>query len=197
MKNKDRILKLLSSKNGIILRKDLVKLNIPTMYLSNLVKEGVIERVGVGVYFDRNTFGDDFFKIQTVSKNAIFSNNTALYFHGLSKRTPITYDMTVPHNYNGSLMNNKFINLFRVKKEILSLGVVYMISPQGKEVKLYDKERTICDIIKNKKKIDNEIINQAIKNYISSDDLDIYKLTEYAKKLKVDKKVNKYLEVLL
>ena len=197
MNNKEKVLKLTNEKGGLILRKDLDKLNIPSIYLTFLVKEKKLERIGRGIYIDINTFGDDFYKNQISSKYAVFSNNTALYLHGLSNRTPVKYDLTLPYNYNGSLMNNKTVNIFRVNKAVLEIGIIYMKSPHGLEIKVYNKERTVCDIIKNKKKLDNEIVNKAIKKYITSDDFDSYKLNNYAKKLKVEKEVNKYLEVLL
>jgi len=37
-----------------------------------------------------------------------------------------------------------------VKRELLDLGVIEMTSPFGMKIKVYDIERTICDIIKNK-----------------------------------------------
>ena len=197
MNNKEKILKLLSKNNGLILRKELDKLNIPSIYLTILVREKKLERIGRGIYVDINSFGDDFYKNQAVSKNAVYSNNTALYLHGLSNRTPVNYDFTVPYNYNGSLMNNKTVNIFRINKSILNLGIIYMKSPGGQEIKVYDKERTICDIIKNKKKIDNEIVNEAVKKYVISNDFNSYKLNKYAKILKLEKEITKYLEVLL
>ena len=197
MSNKEKLLNLIQNNNGVVLRKDLKEQNIPSIYLTIFVNENILERIGRGIYIDINTFGDDFFKTQAASKYAIYSNNTALYLHGLSNRTPITYDITVPYNYNGSLMNNKNTNIFRVNRSILELGLISMKSPSGQDIKVYDKERTICDVVKNKKKIDNEIINDAIKKYVASNDFDSYKLNKYAKILKVEKEIGKYLEVLL
>jgi predicted transcriptional regulator of viral defense system len=197
MNNKEKIMNLIFKNNGILKSSDLLKLGISTKYLTNMVKEGIIEKTARGVYADVNTFDDDFFNIQISSKYAIFSNTTALYLHGLSNRTPISYDITVPYNYSGSLMNNKRVNLFRVNKNILELGAIMIKSPQGANIKVYDVERTICDVLKNKKKIDNDIILNAIKLYINNSNKDIYKLNKYAKILKIEKEVNRYLEVLL
>ena len=197
MRNREKIIKLILDNDGIILRKDLEKLNIPSIYLTILVKEKALDRIGWGVYVAVNFFEDDFFKTQVASKYAVYSNNTALYLHGLSNRTPIKYDITLPYNYNGSLMSNKNVNIFRVNKLVLNLGIIDMKSPGGKNIRVYDKERTICDIIKNKNKIDNEIVNEAIKKYVASGSFDIYKLKKYAKLLNLENKVNKYLEVLL
>ena len=64
-------------------------------------------------------------------------------------------------------------------------------------IKVYDIERTICDIIKNKSKIDIEIFTKALKDYAKMTNKDLFKLMKYAKKLGVDKKVREYMEILL
>ena len=62
---------------------------------------------------------------------------------------------------------------------------------------MYDMERTICDIIKNRKKMDPEIFSKALKEYAKRSDKDIRKLRIYAEKLKIEDKVYQYMEILL
>jgi hypothetical protein len=62
---------------------------------------------------------------------------------------------------------------------------------------MYDVERTICDVIRNRNQMDVTIVIDAVKNYVKRKDKNIPKLMEYAKILKVDKILRKYLEVLL
>ena len=72
-----------------------------------------------------------------------------------------------------------------------------MESPFGIKIKVYDVERTICDIIKNKNKIDAEIFSNALKDYAKSKSKNLSKLAKYARKMNIEKKVSKYMEVLL
>ena len=65
------------------------------------------------------------------------------------------------------------------------------------KIKVYDVERNICDIIKNKNKMDIEIFTQALKEYANSSDKNLNKLMRYAKKLKIENKVREYMEVIL
>ena len=58
-------------------------------------------------------------------------------------------------------------------------------------------ERTICEIIKNRKKMDHKIFSKALQRYSMLRDKDLNKLMKYAKILKVDKKVREYMEILL
>ena len=105
--------------------------------------------------------------------------------------------MTVPVGYNGSLSKNKNVVLHYVKKEFLELGLTTIESPFGMKLRVYDKERTICDIVKYRNHMDKEIFTKALKRYAQRKDKDLLKLMKYAKKLNIDKKVLEYMEILL
>ena len=194
MEYENKILKLF--KNGYLTTKEVSDNNIPRFYLTKLIKNGKIERVSRGVYIKKNELVDDFVILQSKSKNAIYSNTTALYLHGFSNRIPIKYDITINCGYNGSLQKEDNVNLFYTKRELLNLGVIDYKLGSGNIIKVYDLDKTICDIIKNKKKIDAEIFNKAIREYFYSKKKNTLKLYEYAKKMNIYNKVRDTFEVL-
>ena len=194
MKCENSILKLF--KNGYLTTKAVDENNIPRFYLTKLIRDNKIERVSRGVYIKKNVLADEFVILQSKSKNAIYSNTTALYLHGFSDRIPIKYDITINNGYNGSLQKEDNVNLFYTKKELLGLGVINYKLDSGNIIKVYDLEKTICDIIKNKKKIDGEIFNKAVREYFYSKKKNTLKLYEYAKKMNIYNKVRDTFEVL-
>lgn len=194
MKYENKILNLFN--DGYLTTKDVVNNNIPRVYLTKLVKENVIERVSRGVYVKKDVLVDEFVILQSKSKNAIYSNTTALYLYGLSNRIPIKYDITINNGYNGSLQKEDNVNLFYTKKELLDLGIINYKLDSGNVIRVYDLDKTICDIIKNKKKIDAEIFNKAIREYFYSKKKNALKLYEYAKKMNIYNKVRNTFEVL-
>lgn len=196
MNNKEKILKLLD-KNGYITTEQLKNMNINRFYLSELVKENKINRVCRGYYTKTDGFADNFYLKLSKCKKAIFSDATALYFYDLSDRNPIIYDIAVPYGYGNSYKNDKNVILHYIKPENLELGLTYVESPFRMKIRVYDKERTICDIIKNRKKMEPEIFVKALQRYSKSKDKNLNKLMRYAKKLNIDKKVREYMEILL
>ena len=194
MEYRNKILNLF--KNGYLTTKDVTDNNIPRTYLTKLIKENKIERVSRGVYIKKNELVDEFVILQSKSKNAIYSNTTALYLHGFSNRIPIKYDITINSGYNGSLQKEDNVNLFYTKRELLELGVINYKLNSGNIIRVYDLDKTICDIIKNKKKIDAEIFNKAIREYFYSKKKNTLKLYEYAKKMNIYNKVRDTFEVL-
>ena len=193
MKYENKILKLF--KNDYLTTKDVTDNNIPRTYLTKLMKKNKIERVSRGVYIKKNELVDEFVILQSKSKNAIYSNTTALYLHGFSNRIPIKYDITINSGYNGSLQKEDNVKLFYTKRELLELGVINYKLDSGNIIRVYDLDKTICDIIKNKKKIDAEIFNKAIREYFYSRKKNTLKLYEYAKKMNIYNKVGNTFEV--
>ena len=193
MEYENKILKLF--KNGYLTTKDVNDNNIPRFYLTKLIKDDKIERVNRGIYIRKNELVDEFVILQSKSKNAIYSNTTALYLHGFSNRIPIKYDITINSGYNGSLQKEDNVKLFYTKRELLELGVIDYKLNSGNIIRVYDLDKTICDIIKNKKKIDAEIFNKAIREYFYSKKKNTLKLYEYAKKMNIYNKVRDTFEV--
>lgn len=195
MDNENKILNLFKT-NTYITTKEVEKAGISRRFLSFMVDKNKINRLSRGVYSLPNELTDEYFIINSKSKNAVFSNLTALYFNGLSDRIPIKYDVTVKSDYRGSLQKESNINLYYVKKEYINLGLSDFKTNYGNIVRVYDIERSICDIIKNKNKLDLELYNKAIRNYFYSKTKDTNKLYDYAKKLNIYEKVRKTFEVL-
>ena len=67
----------------------------------------------------------------------------------------------------------------------------------GNTVKSYNAEKTICDLIKHKDKIQFEVYVKALNKYAKSNDKNINKLMEYARILKIENKVRSQMEVIL
>lgn len=191
-----KILKIMKNNNEIITPAQLEEKGISRVYLSNMEKEGIIERIERGIYVTKDFKYDEYYLFQLKYPKAIFSYNTALYFYEMTERTPIKMDVTVYREYNPHRFKD-FVNVYKVSKEFFDLGVVEKKSPQGMKVKTYNLERTVCDIIKDKDSIDIEIRNKAIKKCIKNKEFNASKMFEYAKKMNIYDKVKNYMEAII
>lgn len=193
----EKILKIIKKNNGYVTTSEVVENGIERKFLTNMVKKGILVRISRGYYGLPSYIEDEYYKIASKSKNVRFSLSTALYLHNLSDRNPLVYNVTLPYGYGGILQKEKKVILNFVKRELLDLGVIEVYSPFGMKIKVYDVERTICDIIKNKNKMNAEILSKALKDYAISKNKNLNKLAMYAKKMNIEKKVREYMEVLL
>lgn len=194
MKNIEILKNYIENNNGIILASDLKKLNIHKQYLKLLCDEGYIERKEKGVYVKKGKNVNDFFLIQQRYKTGIFSHNTALYFYHLTDRTPLKYDMTFKNNIR---VNDEIIEPHYIKQDKYELGIIELELQDKTIIKVYDLERTIIDILRDRNKIDLQIFNTAMKEYMKRKDKNLIKLSKYAKEFKMEKILKKYMEVLL
>jgi hypothetical protein len=78
----------------------------------------------------------------------VYALETALFLHGLTDRTPDRFCMTFPAGYNTGALRQELVRTNRVKTELHGLGVAEMKSPGGHSIRVYDAERTLCDILK-------------------------------------------------
>ena len=77
------------------------------------------------------------------------------------------------------------------------MGMVWKKTTLGNEVRCYDAERTICDLLRSRNRMDKETVISAIKNYAAYKDKDLNRLAAYAEKFRVSKILKQYMEVLL
>ena len=195
--SKATIQQILKNNNGIVTTTQITEAGIPRRCLSDMIKSGTLSRIERGIYALPEVWEDEFFIMQYRFSKGIFSNETALYLHGMTDRTPIHYTMTFPFSYNTGNVKKRGIIAKISTVETYNLGTITMTSPSGNQIKVYDIERTLCDIVKTRHKADIQVLNQAMKTYASSKNKDIAKLMNYAEKLRVKLKVLKYMEVLL
>jgi predicted transcriptional regulator of viral defense system len=191
------IFEMLEKNNGFITSAQVTEAGLQRRILSELVAAGKIVRLERGIYALPDVWEDEMYFLQYRYSKGIFSNETALYLHGLSDRTPQAYTLTIPHKYNVQGIKKKNVKVRFVTDEIYGIGIMEMPSPLGNPIRAYDKERTLCDIVKGNNSCDIQLVNQAMKDYAVSPDKDMAKLFEYAERLRVKPKILRYMEVLL
>ena len=193
----EKIRGILRDQNGILLTSDLKKFGIPRTYLSILLKNGEIQRVSRGVYAAANNLIDEMASIQARFKSVIFSHETALFLLGLTDRTPLFYSVTVRTGYNATSLKENGAKVYYINRTRFPLGLIIIKSPQGNDIKTFNLERTICDLLRSRNQMDIQIVNEALKKYVVHQNRDIDRLYDYAKQFRIQKIVRDYIEVLL
>ena len=184
-------------KKPIFRTSDAESIGINRVSLAQAVHNGQIERVAYGVYMDSNAFEDNMYILQLRKEKIIFSHATALFLHDLTTRNPLSYEVTVPQGYNTKTLISIGCKVHSVKPDLYGLGIEEVKSSFGNTLRIYNVERTLCDMVRDKKKQDAFVYAEGLKEYASLHVKDLVKLTTYAKILGVEKKIRAYMEVLL
>ena len=182
----NKLRNIIKDHDGIITTNLVEEKGIHREYLNILVEEGEIERISQGIYISPDVWEDMLYINQLKREKMIYSHETALYLHDLTDRDPLHYVVTVPQGYNSSKLREEGFRVYNIKKEWFGLGIVTKKTVFGNEVKTYDMEKTICDILRGRNKIDATIIGDSLKRYFTRKDKDLNKLMKYAKELRIE-----------
>lgn len=151
------------------------------------MEAGHMEKVRYGYY--QWVDPDDFSEVGTVSRlfpDGIFCMDTALRYYRYSDRTPEQWHLAVSKDSGKSRfhIDYPFVKPYFLEPAVLELGSTKG-NMDGHDVRIYDKDRVICDCLRYRNKMDKEIFNKAIQNYINDPGKSISNLLEYAEPLRV------------
>ena len=199
IRKRELLIRKIKENNGIITTKEVINLGIHKDVLKELTIKKELEKMTNGLYALPSENIDEYLYFSYRIPKGIFSHETAAYLQGLSTRMPLVYVMTVKVGDNVSRVKSARDNIIfkYVKKNYYEIGKINMISPFGREISVYDKERTILDIIKDKDRIDSQVFSEVIKSYFASKEKNLLKLSKYAIKMNMEHALKQYSEVLL
>lgn len=183
--------------NGVVTTAMVVDAGFPRGSLKYLADSGRLEKAVRGVYTLPEVWEDEFVNLQSRYKKGVFSLETALFLCDLTDRTPGRFHMTFPGTYNLTGPKKDGVSCSGSRAPYYSMGIVEAKTPGGNTVRTYSAERTLCDILKPKNHVDVQVVTDAFKRYAARKEKNIPLLSEYARALKVEKRLRAYLEVLL
>ncbi len=185
--------RLLESQDGMLRTAQAITAGIskPTFY--QFVRVRGLEQVAHGIYLSKNAWVDSMYLLHLRCPQAIFSHETALFVHDLSNREPLEYSITVKTGYNPTRLKDDGIKVFTIKTELHEVGLSIARTSFGHNVPVYDKERTICDVLRSRSQIEIQTFQDALKAYVRRKDKDLRTLMHYAKLFRVEKILWQYI----
>ena len=183
-------------RKGYMTTEQLMCQNIPFNRIDEWLSSGMIEKVDRGVYCLPGTKRDELALIQYRYNKGIFSGITALSLHGLSDHISEQYHITFPQGYNpSSLKECKWnLSITRSIPRIYGLSITEISTPAGNEIKVYDEERSLCEILRGKG-MSPFIVRTAMKRYFGRPGRDVDLLREYAEILHVSDRIDRFLDI--
>jgi len=188
---------LLEKKRGFIRTADVEASGISKTYFNQYIKERRLERVAHGLYLSQDAWDDGMYIIQVRYPSAVFSHETASFLLHLAEREPIKFAVTLKAGANTAGLTKNGVKVYKVKAEMFEEGIIEVQTPTGQTVRSYNAERTVCDLIRSRRKLDLQEVQAAFKAFMNKKDKNIPLLLRYAKSFNVEKIIRGYLEVLL
>lgn len=201
MTNYQKIEEILNINNGYITSKDIRLNKIPPSLFTKYKRDNDLVKIYRGFYSKKDWLIDDYLVFQYIYPNLIFSLRSALFIHKLitlDKLSSILYGLEVTSIKGSTISSFKFFKevTFHViqSKEEYELGIMEVNSPFNNKIKVYDKEKTICDLVKFKSQIELTLYLEVLFRYFNSKDKDITKLINYSKVMNIEDKVKRVID---
>lgn len=198
--NKHEIaIKVFDKVGNIAKTADFITVGLKNYEVISLCNEGYIRRIRNGFYkLANNEEPKEEDLISKLLPQGIVCVESALFYYGYSDFAPRKWTIAVPRSFSRTIkaMQEVPVKAYYVQNEFYHYGTTIGIF-NGVELKVYDRERTICDCFKYRSKLDNEIFNKAIIAYVSDSKKNLVNLSKYAKDMGVYTKLMNVMEVLL
>ena len=127
----------------------------------------------------------------------IYSHETALFLHNLTDRDPISYSVTVPTGYNTVKLREEGFTVYTIKRDLHTVETTEAETMFGHTVRVYTMERTICDCLRSRSRMDMTLLTDALRRYVRRKDKNLNTLMKTAKTFRVEQPLRHYMEVLL
>ena len=159
-------------------------------------KQGELIQVRRGVYANIDQLSGNMIDINAVVPEGILCLWSAWSIHQLTTSMPQAFHIAIKRGRKVSIPSFPRMEVHHYTENLLKIGVISMII-DGFNIRLYDVERCVCDAVKFRNKVGMDICSEIINNYLERPDRNLSKLMDYARRLRVGKILEQYLQVKL
>ena len=168
------------------------------MILTRLTEEGLLERVGRGLYrlSDAAPMGDpDLVLVAARVPQAVIGLVTALERHGLTTEIPRAVDVLLPKNMRRPTLEHPPLRVFSTSLDSIGEGVATS-KLDGVSVRMTNPAKTVADCFKYRRRVGLEVALEALKEGLVTRAFSPATFAKYAKRNRVLSFVRPYLESL-
>lgn len=198
MKLSEKILEIAEEKK-FIKPQDLVAGKIPTVYLSRLVKQGKLLRVGKGLYSLPDMLLDEnqsLLEVQHLVPKGVFCLLTALRFHDLTTQNPFEVWLAVDRQSAVPRIRSIQNRIFRMSGEMFSAGIEEH-KVEGGTIRVYSPAKTVADCFKYRNKVGLDVAMEALNDAWRKRLIKMDELWHFTQINRVSKVISPYAQMML
>ena len=195
---RNKIINIFKDQSGYACTGDITKQGIHHVHLKALLEDGTIIKIKHGLFSlsDNNQF-DAFLEAKLSIPDGVICLGTALSWYGLTTWDPPEIHIAIPKGRKIKLPEYPPVKLFYFSGNFYNYGIADEEIESGDVIKIYDREKTICDIVRYRNKIGIDIMKESLREYLKSNEINLNKLHKYSVSLKISSVLRQYLDVLI
>jgi len=195
------IIKFFLKNRGYARMKELKQAGFHPRKIKQALEQGKIEKIKPGLYrlsdmYGIGEFSQSFIDVCTSMQKGIICLISALEFHQLSTINPSEVYVALPNSDKQNSIKYPPVKVFYFRKRFYELGIELKITKAG-TFKIYNAEKTICDMFRYRNKLGEDLTLEGLKNYLKRKDANLVKLREYAIKCQVKTVMLPYLKAMV
>lgn len=200
MKTKEEIINLFQENKGLMRRTELLQAGVSPHVLTQLFSEGHLVKPKRGFYRWNEEevfiYENEWVEVQKMFPKGVFCLYSAAQYHDLSTFISSSYHLAFPKNVSVTLPDYPPIDTYFWEESIFAIGIEeYDI--EGSKVRIYNAERTVCDMLRFRNKVTWETCKECLKTYLRRKNRNINVLLKYSEIFRVKEMMNIYLDVLI
>jgi predicted transcriptional regulator of viral defense system len=196
--NKNLIIEEFHKYGGVLKTSELNNIGLSSRQIKKLLNDEFIVKIKFGFYELLDVVNSEEVIIARLFPNAVIFLESALMHYGYTDRIPSSWQIAVDRDSEKSQykIDYPLIEAFYIKAKFLEVGLD-TIEINCVNVKIFDRDRTMCDILRYENKIEKEVFSEAIKRYCEDPKKNVRNLFEYSDIFNIKKKVQTYIGVWL
>ena len=198
MEKKNIVRKAFKENGGILRTSELNNLGLSSRQINKLLENGEIIRIKRGFYELSDSIYPEEVVIARLFPNSVIFLESALMNYDYTDRIPVAWQIAVDRDSEKTQYQIDYpqINVFYMEPKLLEVGVD-IIQREGLNVKIFNRDRTICDVLRYENKLEREVFSNAIQRYVKDPKINIRRLIEYSEIFNIKNKVQTYIGVWL
>jgi len=195
----EKLTKIFKKHKGYARMQEIRNLGIHPRDMAKAVSEGIITKVKPGLYKlvdypwdEHGSFAD----VCNSHKKAVICLTSAADYYELTTFNPSYITAAVPHNTPNFKLDYPPIQVYFFPHIYYETGIEVIDTESGL-IKIYNQEKTLCDLFRYRNKIGDDIVIESIRNYLKQKKRDINKLVSYADKLSVKEKILPFIKAIV
>ena len=184
---------MLQDNGGFLLTSQVLNAGMDMTAFYDFVVRMNLKKSDNGIYVSEELYADKLYILHLSFENAVFSHNTALFYHGLIDREPTCLAATTRKHCDEERLRRSGVTVYALPESLLKVGIIKMQTPHGHLVPVYDMERTVCDLVHDTDPSQAELLQDVLNRYAVKENKRIGKLMQYAEIFRIDKKMQHHL----
>jgi len=208
----EKIITYFKKHGGYALMKELKTASFQTRDIARLLEEGAIIKVKPGLYRLANvgpavlpllmgkgpgsTISQEMMDVCKALPHGVICLASALAFYDLTTFNPSEIYVAVPNAAKAPKIDFPPLRVFYFRERFYKAGIERIEVP-GCTIKIYNKEKTICDMFRYRSKYGEDLALEGLRTYLSRKGANVNKLRKYAEICQVKTVMIPYLKALI